>query len=153
MSVSAEGPVRAVLGSALVLVLALAPLSGSAGCDGEAGPARVDPDHVVYEGEAYGDFVVLAQAVRECMQSEVQTLPRIVLVDELFDCYTRRGWQQALGCTGEGESVMVAPVVVQSRGALWSHELTHYFGGKAEGDPCGALALEGFSLEQTDAGR
>ena len=136
----------------VALTLALAALT-LAGCGGEAGPARVDPEHVVYEGEPYGDFLLLAEQVRRCMQSDVRTLPRIVLVDELFDCYTGKGWQQALGCTGEGQSVMVAPVVVQSRGALWSHELAHYFGGHAEGQPCSSLALEGFSLEQTDAGR
>jgi hypothetical protein len=121
--------------------------TASSGCASEAGPARVEPEHVVYDGEAYGDFVVLAEAVRDCKDSEVRTLPRIVLVDELFDCHTTQGWKKALGCTGEGQSVMVADAVVASRGALWSHELVHYLGTKAEGDPCATLSIEGFSLD------
>lgn len=121
-------------------------------CAAEGQPVRLDPEHVVYEGEPYGDFIVLADAVRDCMQSGKRTLPRIVLIDTLFECHTAQGWRTVLGCTGEDTIFLVAPVVVDTGGMLWSHELTHYFGAEAEDDPCGALALDGFSLERRDAG-
>jgi hypothetical protein len=131
---------------ALTAALALA-------CVGEEGPARIDGDHVLYAGEPYGDLVILGDAVRGCMQSAKRTLPRVVLVETLFDCYTVDGWQKVFGCTGEDEIIMVASVLVRSQGSLWSHELTHYFGVSAEDHPCGSLALEDFSLARPDAGR
>lgn len=113
---------------------------------------RLDGEEVLYEGEPYGDFVILADDVRRCMRSSDRTLPRIVLVEDLFDCYTAAGWKEVLGCTGDGRIYMVAPVVERSEGVLWSHELTHYFGATREDDACGSIGLPGFSLERPDAG-
>ena len=124
----------------------------AAACAGDEGPARVDPEHVVYAGEPYGDLVILGDAVRDCMQSDEPGLPRVVLADRLFDCYTTAGWKKAYGCTGEGEVFMVAQILVESQGSLWSHELTHFFGDAREDNACGALALEDFSLARPDAG-
>ncbi len=107
---------------------------------------------VLYEGEPYGDLIVLAEHVRQCMHSDKQTLPRVVLAERIFDCYTSAGWKQVYGCTSKDFIVIVAPVAEQSQGELWSHELTHYFGAQAEDDPCGVLTLDGFSLQRPDAG-
>lgn len=132
--------------AALLAVLA-------AGCIAAPSMVRTDPEHVVYEGPPYGDFVLLADVVRRCMGSDKRGLPRIVLIDEQFECYTAAGWKKVLGCTGEDTIYLVAPTVISSHGALWSHELTHYFGAKNEDDPCGGLTLNGFSIAQADAGR
>jgi hypothetical protein len=131
---------------ALTLALGFGP-----GCGTEPG-VRVGEEHVLYDGEPYGDFIVLADAVRHCMQSDDPTLPKMVLVDDLFDCYTELGWKKVLGCTSEDQIYMVESVVAETDGELWSHELTHYFGSEREDDPCGALALRDFSLDRPDAG-
>lgn len=135
------------LGAACVMALAL-----TQACVADGEPVRLDPELVLYDGAPYGDFIVLADAVRDCMQSDKHTLPRIVLVDGLFECHTSQGWKQVLGCTGDDTIYLVASVVVDTAGMLWSHELTHYFGAEHEDEPCGALAIEGFSLDRRDAG-
>jgi hypothetical protein len=135
--------------AAIVIVTGLVVLAAS--CV-KTSMARFKNATILYDGAPYGDLVVLADRVRSCMHSDKQTLPRLILVDRIFDCYTTSGWKQAYGCTGESEVVMVAPVAEQSRGQLWAHELTHYFGAPGEGDPCGTLTLAGFSLQRPDAG-
>jgi hypothetical protein len=128
------------------LVIALAPACG------EDSYVRVHSDQILYEGEPYGDFVVLGDEVRRCMRSDKQTLPHVVLLDGLFECYTRWGWRWVFGCTGDTEIFLVASVVQDSSGQLWAHELTHYFGNEREDDPCGQIGLENFSLALPDGG-
>lgn len=127
--------------SMMVAALALAPA-----CTEEGAYVRLGPERVLYDGEPYGDFVILADAVRQCMESDDPTLPRLILVEDPFECHTTFGWKTVFGCTGEDEIFLVASIVVDTGGMLWAHELTHYFGADHENDPCGALALETFSL-------
>lgn len=115
-------------------------------------PARFNPETVLYDGEPYGDFLILADAVRRCMQSDKQALPRMILLERNFDCYTTAGWQEVFGCTGDDKIFMAVPHLIETKGALWSHELTHYFGANTEDSPCGFIAIEGFSIDQPDAG-
>jgi hypothetical protein len=129
------------------LVVALA-----SACDDDRTVVRVEPERVLYDGEPYGDFVLLGDAVRNCMGSNKPSLPTVVLIDGLFECYTTLGWRTVFGCTSEDEIYLVASVVRESGGQLWAHELTHYFGNEREDDPCGAIALENFSLALPDAG-
>jgi hypothetical protein len=121
------------------------------GCGPDDRIVRLGEANVMYAGEPYGDFLVLADAVRECMNSDETGLPHLTLVDRQVECRTVDGWQWVLGCAGEREVVLVAPTVTSSEGQLWAHELTHYFGDEDEGNPCGALYLEGFSLQPADA--
>lgn len=113
---------------------------------------RLGEAEVLYSGAPYGDFLVLADAVRECMDSDVVELPRLLLVDRQVECRTVQGWKWVLGCEGHGEIILVAPVVTDSHGSLWAHELTHYFGAEEEGNRCGSIRLDEFSLVQPDAG-
>ena len=138
---ASRGPRSAIVG--------LLTFAGGCGLDERA--VRLGDAEVLYQGEPYGDFVVLADAVRDCMQSDQPGLPELVLVDRMVECYTADGWQQVLGCEAVGSVVVVAPVVERSEGALWSHELTHYFGARVEDHPCGTLSLQDFSLEPPDA--
>ena len=141
-------PGESNLGAVCAIALALAPA-----CIDGGGSVQIDPEHVIYEGEAYGDFLILGDAVRDCMESDKPGLPRIVLADAPFICYTTAGWKTVVGCTAEDESFLFAPVLLASEGSLWSHELTHYFGSHTENNACGSLALRDFSLAQPDAGR
>lgn len=113
---------------------------------------RYSQHDVIYDGEPYGDLLVLADAVRRCMQSPDTSLPRVILIDSIFECYTTLGWKQVYGCTAEGEIFLDAPVLVQTEGVTWSHELTHYYGTAAEDNPCGGFRLEGFSIARADGG-
>lgn len=132
--------------------LLLAALLFTLSCSSDGIPVQLSGARVLYAGEPYGDFLVLAQQVRACLKSDKPGLPRLMLVDQLFECYTRDGWRWALGCEGAGTIVVVAPVVVESHGGLWSHELAHYYGVQPEGSVCGALELESFSIDLADAG-
>jgi hypothetical protein len=121
-------------------------------CAGDDSIARFQDAHVLYDGPPFGDLLVLANAVRSCMKTDKQTLPRVILVDQIFECYTTAGWKEVYGCTGDGRVFIVAPIALQSDGQLWSHELTHWYGDSAENDSCGYLALPGFKLDIPDAG-
>jgi hypothetical protein len=121
------------------------------GC--EDGPyVRIAPGQVLYDGEPYGDFVILGDAVRDCMQSDKNTLPRLILVEGLFECHTTFGWRHVFGCTSDHEIFVVASIVRDTGGQLWAHELTHYFGAEHEDEPCGTIALVDFSLALPDGG-
>jgi hypothetical protein len=122
------------------------------GCATDEGSVRLGDATVLYEGEPYGDFVALADDVRECMHSDKPGLPRLVLVDSMVECFTENGWQWVLGCEGAGRIYVVAPMVSKSKGALWSHELSHYYGAASESHVCGMLQLENFSLDVQDGG-
>jgi hypothetical protein len=134
----------------IALALALAALPA---CAQDESITRFKDAHVLYDGQPYGDLIVLADEVRSCMHSDKTDLPRVTLVDQIFECYTTVGWRQVLGCTGDDRVFLVAPVAEQTEGQLWSHELTHYYGSDTEDDPCAVLALPGFTLECADAGR
>ena len=114
---------------------------------------RLGNSQVLYDGPPFGDLVPLQDQVRACMQSDDRDLPRVTLVDRAFDCYTQFGWKEVYGCTGYGQVIMDAPKALQSKGALWSHELTHFYGYPGGDHPCGFIALEDFSLAIPDAGR
>lgn len=113
---------------------------------------RLRDSQVLYEGPPFGDLLPLQDQVRACMHSDNQDLPRVTLVDRSFDCYTQFGWKEVYGCTGDGHVIMDAPKALQSKGALWSHELTHFYGDPGGDNPCGFIGLEGFSLVIPDAG-
>ena len=117
----------------------------------ETPSARFGADQVWYQGAPYGDFLTLADEVRRCMESDDHSLPRIVLLDGTFDCYTRWGWREVYGCSGGGVVYIDARHLLETHGAVWSHELTHYFGATAEDNPCGTIALDGFAITPVDA--
>jgi hypothetical protein len=136
------------LASAVALAAALAP-----GCGGDESMVRLGNSQVLYDGPPFGDMLPLQDQVRTCMHSDNHELPRVTLVDRIFECYTQFGWKQVYGCTGYGQVIMDAPYAVQSKGALWSHELTHFYGDPNSDNPCGFIGLTDFSISIPDAGR
>jgi len=113
--------------------------------------------NVIYSGEPYGDFITLFNEVESCMGFTGTKMPHITLTDTHFKFYDE--W-----CGGlfqpPNSITMIAPTasisrdtnnLIDTEGALWSHELTHYLNYQHGGDwkkqdsPCGTLRLKGFN--------
>ena len=109
------------------------------GCGSESGITGIN---VTWQGYPYGDFLIIQQMVKDCMGTDKEGSPYIRLVDNHFDCYG----VDAVGCF-DGSVTMWEAKLLSSKGNLWAHELTHFYGESSQGNHCGnVIMLEGFHL-------
>jgi len=122
-----------------------------------------DSYNIIYEEEVYGDFIVIFQKVRHCMNMDNAPPTRIILVDKPF--YFAGVLASGVYNQYKEEIQMVAPPesisktsnnLSDTKGALYSHELVHYL-KRQRGDTdwnldkedesflkCGTIQLENF---------
>ncbi len=119
-------------------------------CDCATSPTVVFHGPIIYEGPLYGDFIVLFNKVENCMGKRVEW-PYLVVTTEPFECFTIL----AYGCTPKGKIIVDAEKLIETKGALFSHESVHYIlaltkGEDAHNNPlfetCGTISLNNFHL-------
>jgi len=143
--------VLAVIAGFLTGIL-LSFLLEATGCGGSP-RADFSDVSILYEGEQYGDLEVIWYETAECVGVDVSRFNpvHIVIVSDLFPC---NGYDFVRACMISNYVYMAEPILMQSEGALYAHELVHYFTG-LEDDAhktaevfarCGNIRIEGFSL-------
>ena len=129
------------IGNVILLVLLLA------GCG--APTTDLTGVQVLYSGPAYGDFIEIAASIKQCMHSDIETLPTLTIVSGNFRCNTPGGWvEDAWGCYAWGEVTVSLPRLELTHGQAWAHELTHFYGDLSEGNGCGNFWYSGFDWQR-----
>lgn len=143
-------PMFPVLSALLIALIILWLLSGCGG--GEAHLQGTE----IYRGPMYDDFIDLYEQVKVCKGYQGFLEPTIVIFEHSFDCTG----VAAGGCYLNGLIGLVGPAygisgdhnnLIDTQGALFSHELTHFFQSLMgqpmnEQDPCGSIKKEGFQI-------
>lgn len=119
-------------------------------CACATSPTVIYNGTIIYEGPLYGDFINLFYKVENCMGKTNIELPHLVITTEPFEFFTIL----AYSCAIEGKIIVEAKKVVETKGALFSHESVHHIlgakGVNSHNNPffesCGTISLEDFHL-------